>query len=144
MNDIENQKCYIHYFPIISELIIKLENKENMSDDECISKSDQFVYIVEIICGYHHYNLSFWSIYPSQSSDPDNEESSFDLIDIESNKDDDSTDFEAVSLDHSEDSDSELNQQYVNIFWCDDTTTKYEKHVHTLKHNSCLSILNGM
>jgi len=140
--DKDNQKCDIHYFPIISELIIKLENKENMSDDECISKSDQFVYIVEIICGYHHYNLSFWSIYPSQSSDPDNEESSFDLIDIESNKDDDSTDFEAVSLDHSEDSDSELNQQYVNIFWCDDTTTKYEKHVHTLKHNSCLSILN--
>jgi len=101
MNITENNlKCNVYYGRLISDFILKMENKENMSEDERISKNNE---LVTIICQYHHYNLSFWTIYPSKiltsAADHDSEDSSeFDIIDIPSNKAPDSTEFDPVSI----------------------------------------------
>lgn len=117
-----NQNCNVHYAPIITEFIIKMENKETMNDYERLSKSARFVYIIEIICGYHHHNLSFWTVYPSQSSlassdqDPEHEGSSeYDIIEYQSNKDGDSTEFGPQSIISDRTDDSTDHESYADM-----------------------------
>lgn len=64
-----NKQCQRHYKQIVSEFILKIESTENMNDHERISQNnDAFFRIVEIICEYHHFKLSFWSVYTSNIS----------------------------------------------------------------------------